>query len=467
MNAGLPPDAGTPYAVRFAEVIGAKSPGWLTSARQSAFDAFVAQGWPTKKQEDWRFTDITPITESDLLPALAAQPSFDLSHFDPSLLKLGGNEGHRLVFVDGHHHREFGTGTLAGWHVGPLSSPAAMDSAELRAHLGRHLSNANAFVALNTAFMSDGAFIHIPAGFRAELPIYLVYLASAADSTSFPRTVIVAGANSEATVVEIHLGAHGRATLSNAATEIVLGSDAQLAYHAIQKTSPIGFHMGHVAITQAAGSTFSAHSLALDGRIVRNDLHVVLAGEGCTCNLDGVYLATGKSLVDNQTTIDHSKPRSTSRESYRGVVDGAGHAVFSGRIVVRPGAEKTDAQQSNRNLLLSDQAQVNSKPQLEIFTSDVKCSHGATTGRLDPDALFYLRARGIGEKEASRILIRAFLQQGLERIGSARIRADLEAVLDRRITEMAPLERGPNLPARGRAEPPSAAPHATQGEPRS
>ena len=436
MNAGLSPDARKPYAVRFAEVVSAKSPVWLTSARRSAFETFVAQGWPTKKQEEWRFTDVAPITESDLLPAIATHGSFDLSHFDPSLLRLGGSDGHRLVFVDGHHHRELGTGTLPSLQVAPFSSPAVMDSAELRAHLGRHLRNANAFVALNTAFMNDGALVQIPAGFRVEQPIYLVYLASAAGGTSFPRTLIVAGANSQATVVEIHLGADGRATLSNAATEIVLGTDAQLGYHAIQKTSPVGFHVGHVAITQAAGSTFSAHSLSLEGRIVRNDLHVVLAGEGCACNLDGVYLAAGKSHVDNQTTIDHSKPRSTSRESYRGAVEGAGHAVFSGRIVVRPGAEKTDARQTNRNLILSDGAQVNSKPQLEIFTSDVKCSHGATTGRLDPDALFYLRARGIGEKEASRMLIRAFLQQGLERIASTALRAELEAVLDRRIDRL-------------------------------
>jgi Fe-S cluster assembly protein SufD len=436
MNAGLSAEARAPYAVRFADVVGAKNPGWLTAARQSAYDAFVAQGWPTRKQEDWRFTDVTPITESEVLPALAPQGPFDPLHFDPALLKLGGNDATRLVFVDGLCRREFGTGSQAGLQVAPFSSPAVMDSAELRTHLGRHLRNGNAFVALNTAFMSDGAWVQIPAGFRAEQPIVLVYLASTAGSTSFPRTVVVAGPNSQATVVEIHLGADGRATLSNAATEIVLGAEAKLAYHAIQKTSPLGFHIGHVAVTQASGSAFSAHTLSLEGRIVRNDLQAVLAGEGCTCNLDGVYLAAGKSHVDNQTTIDHSQPRSTSRESYRGAVEGAGHAVFSGRIVVRPGAEKTDAQQSNRNLILSDGAQVNSKPQLEIFTSDVKCSHGATTGRLDPDALFYLRARGIGERTASRMLIRAFLQQGLERIASAELRAGLEAVLDRRIGQL-------------------------------
>jgi Fe-S cluster assembly protein SufD len=324
-----------------------------------------------------------------------------------------------------------------------FSSQTALATSELRAHLGRHLPNRNAFVALNTAFMRDGALVHIPAGYQAEQPIYLVFLASAAGSTSFPRTLIVAGAGSQATVVEIHLGAHGRPTLSNAATEIVLQPNAQLAYHTIQKPSAAGFHIGHVAATQASGSALSVHSLSLDGRIVRNDIHTVLAGESCSCNLDGVYLADGTGQVDNQTTIDHCGPRSTSREDYRGVVGGSGHAVFSGRIIVRPGAGKTDAQQTNRNLLLSDSAQVNSKPQLEIFTSDVKCSHGATTGQLDPDAVFYLRARGIDAREANRILIGAFLHQSLERIASAQLRTELKALLDRRIAELGRREDRP------------------------
>jgi Fe-S cluster assembly protein SufD len=434
MKTWLSAEAGAPYAVRFAQTLGDDALGWLASQRRSAFDAFLAQGWPTRKHEDWRFTDITPITESCLLPKpTSALATWDPSDFDTELVNLGGARAQRLIFVDGCVHPGFRPAQAPGPQVASLSSRAAQTSQEVRSHLGRHLQSSNAFVALNTAFMSDGALIHIPAGFRADLPICLVFLASTAGSTSFPRTLIVAGAGSQATVVEIHLGADGRATLANAATEIVLAPDAHLAYHTIQKASTAGFHIGHVAVTQASGSAFSAHSLSLDGRIVRNDIHVVLAGESCSCNLDGIYLAAGKGHVDNQTTIDHAKPRSTSREDYRGVLEGAGHAVFSGRIVVRPGTEKTDARQTNRNLLLSDAAQVNSKPQLEIFTSDVKCSHGATTGRLDPEALLYLRTRGIGLEEASRILIRAFLHQGLERIDSVGLRANLETVLDREI----------------------------------
>jgi Fe-S cluster assembly protein SufD len=440
MNPGLSPEARAPYSARFAELVANRGPSWLVSTREEAFRKFVAQGWPTKKQEEWRFTDVSPMTEEYLLPA-PARGAADLSSFPPVLLKLGHGSGHRLVFVDGRYAPELGsTASSAGLQVGSIAS--ALDNAELGSRFGRHLQSRNAFVALNTAFMTDGAFVQIPAGLHVEAPIYLVYLASAEGSTSFPRTLIVAAPGSRATVVEVYLGASGRATLSNAATEIVLGTDARLAYQSIQQTSELGFHIGHVAVSQDSGSELSAHSLSLDGRIVRNDIQTVLAGEGCTTRLGGVYLASGKSHIDNQTTIDHDRPRCTSREDYRGVVDGAGHAVFSGRIIVRPGAEKTDAQQTNRNLLLSDSAQVNSKPQLEIFTSDVKCSHGATTGRLDPDALFYLRARGIGKSEADRILIRAFLHQGLEQVSSEELRSELEELLDRRIDKLVAGEAG-------------------------
>jgi Fe-S cluster assembly protein SufD len=438
MKSGLSAEAREPYVAQFASTLGATKLGWLGSARQAAFDAFLAQGWPGKKQEEWRFTDLGPITESGLLPYAASASPWSPADFDADLVNLGGDEGNRMVFVDGYPcpGPEPQDASRSAPLLAAFSSQQALASGEPLTHLGRHLANRNAFIALNTAFMRDGALVHLPAGCQAEQPIYLVFLASAAGNTSFPRTLIVADAGSRATVVEIHLGADGRRTLSNAATEIVLGPNARLAYHTVLKPSQVGFHIGHVAITQAAGSTFSSHSVSLDGRIVRNDIHAVLAGESSSCELDGIYLADGGGHVDNQTTIDHCAPRSTSREEYRGVVAGSAQAVFSGRIIVRPGADKTDARQTNRNLLLSDQAQVNSKPQLEIFTSDVKCSHGATSGQLDPEALFYLRARGIDERQARLILTRAFIQQIVERAASPRLGSDLQRVLDQRIADL-------------------------------
>ena len=447
MKAELSSDARDAYADGFARVLaaGAGLPSWLNSARRNAFDAFIELGWPTTKQEDWRFTDVAPITRLALLPPVEETTERVPDAFDESLLNLGHGQGHRLVFVDGRYRPSFATWQAlpAGLVVTPLSSALSSDSGSERAIasiLGQHLRDQNAFVALNTAFMTDGVFIHIPPGFAAELPIYLVFLASAEGTMSFPRTVVWAGEGSQATIVEVHVGAANKATLSNAATEILLEPRASLSHHSIQKASPTGFHVGHLAVTQRSGSVLRAHSLSLDGRIIRNDVAALLAEEGCTCNLDGLYLASGTSHIDNQTTIDHRAPRGVSREVYKGVVDGRGRAVFSGRIVVRPGAQQTDARQTNRNIVLADGAQVHTKPHLEIFANDVKCSHGATTGRLDPDALFYLRSRGIGEKEANHLLIRAFMLEGLDRIPEQSLRAELEDVVVRRIEDLASRE---------------------------
>jgi Fe-S cluster assembly protein SufD len=444
LTAGFPADVRSAYAAGFAQALarGAGLPSWLLGARKDAFDAFLSQGWPTTKQEDWRFTDVGPIAGLELRPAaqLATFDRNDLEkRFDPSLVNLGSGRGHRLVFVDGQYQAGFSTweplpGAL---RVMPLSAALTRDAERIHGLLGHHLPNENAFVSLNTAFMSDGAFIHIPAGFTAELPIYLVFLSSGDGTTSFPRTVVLADEGSAASMVEVHLGAAGSANLANAATEILVGPRARLSYHSVQKASPLGFQVATVAVTQKADSVFSAHSFFLDGRIVRNDLHAMLDEEGCTCTLNGLYLAGGTSHIDNHTTIDHRMPKSTSREVYKGVVDGRARAVFNGRIIVRPGAQQTDARQTNRNLLLADGAMVHTKPHLEIFANDVKCAHGATIGRLDDDALFYLRSRGIGVKEAYQLLIRAFVQEGLERVEFAPLRAELEQILANRIDTFA------------------------------
>ncbi len=446
MNMGLPTEMRDAYAAEFANALARSAglPSWLAGARKTAFDAFVEQGWPTTKQEDWRLTDVTPITRLALLPPPATQPELSTDAFDSKLVNLGSGRGHRLVFVDGRYQAGFSTWQALprDVRVTPLSSivagvaGAAGDAKPLRDVLGSQLGSQNAFVALSTAFMTDGALVHIPAGISVELPIYLVFLSSGQEATSFPRTVVLAGENSQATVVEVHLGAAASATLSNAVTEIVLEPHARLAHHSIQKMSPAGFHVGHVAVTQQADSAFSGHSLFLDGRIVRNDVRALLSAERCACNLDGLYLAGGTSHVDNHTTIDHRMPKSTSRESYRGVVDGRSSAVFNGRIIVRPGAQQTDARQTSRNLILADGAMVHTKPHLEIFANDVKCAHGATIGRLDEESLFYLRSRGIGLREANQILIGAFMREGLERVTFAPLLHELEAILASRIDDM-------------------------------
>ena len=436
MNAALSAESGLAYAASFAESLAKRGNAWLATAQRAAFAAFMEQGWPTRKHEDWRFTDMTPVQDR-LRPAAAVAGTSGLV-FDEQLRELGRGRGHRLVFLDGHRvpGEVAGEPTPAGLVTWSLSRALADARGPAAAMLGTQVAKPSTFVALNTAFLNDGAFIQVPGGLRIESPIFLIYLAAADGGASHPRTLIRAEAGSQATVVEIHLGADGRATLANAVTEIVVESGARLAYHAIQRPSSTGFHIGHLAVTQHAGSTFQGYGLALAGRLVRNDVHVVLAEEGCTCQLDGLYLAGAGSHLDNQTSIDHRAPRCQSRESYRGVVADRGLAVWSGRAVVRPGAQGTDARQTNRNLLLAEGAIVHAKPHLEIFASDVKCSHGATAGRLDREALFYLRSRGIGEREAQQLLISAFLRDGLARVADPALRGELEAILAGRAHEL-------------------------------
>jgi Fe-S cluster assembly protein SufD len=438
MNAGLAADVRATYTAGFAHALATQptNPAWLLAARQQALREFLERGWPSSKQEEWRFTDVSPLLKAPWLPAA---PATAVSTYDEDLVELGHGMGHHMVFVDGRHvaGQQAWTPSPPALVVQPLSAAIRNDAQLVRSAMHQHLPSGNAFTALNTAFMTDGAFVHVPAGLQVDAPIFLVFLAATEGGPSYPRTVVVAGANSRATLVEVHLGADRRATLSDALTCIELGPGARLAFHSICRPSSLGSHVGHLAVTQKAGSDFRAHSLALDGRLVRNDAHAVLAEEGCSCQLDGVYLASGTSHIDNQTSIDHRAPGCTSRESYRGVVAGQAQAVWSGRAVVRPGARGTDARQTNRNLVLSDGATVHAKPHLEIFASDVKCSHGATSGRLDAEALFYLRARGIGEREARQILIDAFLRDGLGAVAAPALRAELEALLAGRTRALA------------------------------
>jgi Fe-S cluster assembly protein SufD len=441
MSKGLPADVRDKLAAGFLRSLTERAPDpeWMSSGRRAAFDVFVTEGWPTTKQEEWRFTDPSPMAAAALLhdPSPVA-PSSVPPAYDPSLAKLGADLGTRLLFLDGRYRPE-------------LSSPRGNESSELTTVLstgqpngdpawarllGQQLHHQNAFVALNTAFMRDGVLVRIPEGSKHEAPIVLVFLSSVKSPTSLPRVVISAGPGSQATVVEVHAGPAEAATLTNAATEIVVEANAALTYHTVQSTSPAGFHVHHVAVEQKRDSSFHSHNLSLGGRLVRNDLRVALSERGASCTLDGLYLSADTSHVDNHTSIEHRASHTTSREDYRGVVDGKSRAVFSGRIVVHADAQQTDARQNNRNILLSEGARVHTKPHLEIFANDVKCSHGATTGRLDEEALFYLRSRGIGAKEANQLLVRAFLFAGLDRIAGAPLRQGLETVLARRIDSL-------------------------------
>jgi Fe-S cluster assembly protein SufD len=314
---------------------------------------------------------------------------------------------------------------LAGSLAGALeSSPDRVE-----AHLARHVrTEEHAFTALNTAFFRDGAFLFLPRGAVLNEPVHLVFLstAPAEAAVSYPRNLIVAGANSRLTVAETYAGLSGGVYFSNAVTEVLVEEGAAVDHYKVQQEGPAGFHVAVTQVEQHRSSTFSSTFLGFGGSLVRNEVRVLLAGEGCECTLNGLYQAAQRQHMDNFTVIDHAQAHCASHELYKGILDGLAHGVFNGKIFVRQDAQKTDAKQTNQTLLLSDHATINTKPQLEIYADDVKCTHGATVGQLDEEAAFYLRSRGIGRDEARSLLTFAFANDVLSRVQIDSIRNRLE-----------------------------------------
>ncbi|MEE9287525.1 MAG: Fe-S cluster assembly protein SufD, partial [Gammaproteobacteria bacterium] len=306
-------------------------------------------------------------------------------------------------------------------------------------HLGQYADDkANGFAALNTAFMTDGAYINLPAGTYVQKPIHLLFLSTTHDNAliNYLRNLIVVGANAKVTIIESYVGLEGARNLTNTVTEVALGSGSVLEHYKLQQESLTSFHIGSLHIRQSADSRMYSHSISLGGAIVRNDINTALTAEGAEVNLNGLYMASGRQHIDNHTRIDHASPHTRSNEVYKGVLDGHARGVFNGKVVVHEGAAKTDARQSNKNLLLSNTAEVDTKPQLEIYADDVKCSHGATVGHLDKDALYYLRTRGIDEDAATSLLTYAFADDVINHIKYAPIRARLEKVVIGRLPNM-------------------------------
>ena len=295
---------------------------------------------------------------------------------------------------------------------------------------------------MNTAFIQDGAVVYLPQRAVVPEPIHLLFISQPAGEpvVSHPRILIVAGDDSQATVVETYVGSGAGAYFTNAVTEIVLGANADIAHYKLQRESEQAFHVATTEARQGAGSRLRSYAVSLGGALVRSDINTLLDAEGCECSLDGLYMLAGTQHVDHHTSIDHRRPRCTSRELYKGVLDGKSSGVFNGKVYVRPHAQQSDAGQVNKNLLLSDDATIDTKPQLEIFANDVKCSHGATIGRLDDEALFYLRSRGIDAAAARSLLIAAFANELIGRMPAAPVRAQLERLVWSRFHGTAPVE---------------------------
>ena len=408
------------------------SVGWLKRLRAEGLARFREIGFPKLSDEDWKYTSVRAIEKLDLSPAMPHGNGVAAAAMSP--FSITGLDSHRIVFVNGYFSKTLSQPgpPTPGLTVGSLAEVLEHDPDAVEPYLGRITPSApHGFTALNSAFLADGAYVKLAQGVRVERPIEVVYVATGGNEelSIHPRSLFVAHPDSRATVVERYVALDDSRYLTNAVTEIVLEEGASLEHCRLQEEGKRSFHIGGLFARQEAGSRLTAHSLSLGAALARNDVLLVLEAERAEGVLNGLYLGNGRQHVDNHTHIEHAAADATSREFYKGILDGRARAVFHGRIVVRAGAQHSDAQQQNNNLLLSADAEIDTKPQLEIYADDVKCAHGATVGQLDADQVFYLQSRGVAKKDARSLLTYAFAHDVIGRIAVVPVRERLEAVL--------------------------------------
>ena len=395
------------------------APAWLAKLRRAAMESFAELGFPTTHDEEWMYTNVSALASTPFVPGRTKLTDELRQRIE--LLPLADLGCSRLTFFNGCYVPELSKlrEVPAGLKAGSLASAWKNHGALLERHLGHYAdASAHAFVALNTAFFEDGAFVEVPKGAVLQKPLHILHISHGAGkpTVSHPRNLILVGDTGQLTIIETFLSLEEDTTFTNTVTEIVAGDGALVDYCKVQQESDAAFHYARVQVRQEASSNVATHTIQLGGALTREEVQTVLDGEGAESLLHGLYLITGQQHVDNHTTIDHAKPRCSSREVYKGVLEGRAQGVFNGKIIVRPDAQKTDSKQSNKNLLLSEEAMVNTKPQLEIFADDVKCTHGATVGQIDPEAVFYLRSRGIGAQEAKKLLTYAFANDVMKQL---------------------------------------------------
>ncbi len=446
--------------------LAARGPAWLNEIRRAAIHRFAELGFPTTRQEAWRFTNVAPLASTRFRPAQDVPAGSVAEELKGS--PFADLDCSRLVFVNGRYARELSSPHTLPAGVKALSLAEALthEAGVTEQHLARYASyQDHPFVALNTAFFEDGAFIEVPKGLVLDKPIHLVFVSTAGPepTVSHPRNLIILGRESQVTLIEAHIGLglaprpgnskletrnrvessnfnfpnpsfeDGPVYFTNAVTEIVAEENAIVHYAKLQRESLQAFHFATLQVQQERTSNVSTFAISFGAALSREEVNALLDGEGAECLLNGLYVVTGRQHIDNYTTLDHAKAHCNSRELYKGVLDDKSSGVFHGRIVVRQDAQKTDAKQSNKNLLLSDDATINTKPQLEIYANDVKCTHGATVGQIDHDAVFYLRSRGIGREEARSLLTFAFTNEIIGRIKHGPLRDRLKDELFRRL----------------------------------
>jgi Fe-S cluster assembly protein SufD len=417
---------------RFEEGAAGGDQAWLRPVRRAAIARFADLGFPTTRDEDWRFTSVAPIAQTPF--RLPRESRADLAPRALEPFAFPGVRCTRLIFVNGRYAPGLSDPAPLpdGVKVVSLARALTADRGALEPHLARYADyHQDAFGALNTAFMEDGAFVWVPRGRILEEPIHLLYVSTpdAAPIMTHPRNLIVVGEEGQAAVVEEYIALGGGIYFSNVVTEVVAGDGSVLEHYMIERESEQAFNVSTLRIQQGRSSNVASHSVLLGGALVRNNIHPVLDGEGGDCLINGLFLATGQQHMDNYMKVEHAKAHCSSRQFYHGVLDGRSRGVFHGRIIVHKDAQKTDAKQTNRNLLLSETAQIDTKPQLEIHADDVKCTHGATIGQINPDAIFYLRSRGIAEEAARALLLFAFAGECLQRMKVEAIRKRLEALV--------------------------------------
>jgi Fe-S cluster assembly protein SufD len=422
-----------PFLENFSRHESALQPSWLLPLRKAGIAGFARLGFPTLQDEDWRFTNVAPLAKLPLQPA--SEPASDAA----AKTALGKHifadlPGARLVFVNGFYSPTLSSlrGLPAGVKVSNLAAAMVADSVFIEKQFGRcALTDDNAFAALNQAFFLDGGFVYVPAGVSIAEPIQFVFISTAKQDgeTVQPRNLIIAEANTRATVIESYLSTHNTAYFTNAVTEIVAGDNAALEHVKFQDEAADAFHLATIAGQLGRASHVNIHSFALGAKLSRTNIRANLAGEGLECILNGLYLTRGEQLADHHMIVEHAQPHCASHEYFNGILDDKSRGVFHGRILVRKIAQKTDAKQTNKNLLLSDHATADTKPQLEIYADDVKCTHGATIGQLNDESIFYLRSRGIGADNARRMLIHAFAGEIIARVKHDSVREELDKLV--------------------------------------
>jgi Fe-S cluster assembly protein SufD len=407
--------------------------------RKKAIEQFEELGVPGVKNEDYKYTNIGKVLEQKFDLHSFKHSSSELTSEDFSHFLIDGMDTDKIVFINGIYSEEFSViQDQDGLEVMQLEKAFGLYPDEIQMHFDKNVeTNKDGFAALNTAFVTNGVYIRAAKNKVVEKPISLYYIKDTKQSETFtfPRNLIISDHGSQLKIVEIYGTVGSQNSFTNAMTEIVVGENSNCDYYKIGNDSENAYHIGLTKVYQENYSTFNSTSIAFGGGIMRNNIRIVIDGEGCTANMNGLFLLDGKSHVDNHTEVDHRKPHSNSNELYKGILDGKSTGVFNGKIFVRQEAQKTNAFQSNKNILLTDTATINTKPQLEIWADDVKCSHGCTTGQLDDDALFYLRARGIDKESARAMLLYAFAVDVLNSIQIVPLKKHLDRIIADRFNQ--------------------------------